>query len=403
MFNILWNVYVFASTYMGLDDFQPNRYNPEDVKLRDEDRWITSRVQSVSQEVTEAIEALHLHRAARSLQDFILEDLSRWYVRLIRGRTWIEKDDPDKLGAYQTLYLTLKQVVTLMAPIAPHLCEDIYQHLIRCLETDLPESVHLLDWEVDETLVDHYLEADMDVVRHIIEACARARDTARYKLRWPVQEIVIVSEDQKVLEAAQNLESVLLEQANTKKITPSQEFQDLKIIATPNMKTLGPRLRKDVPKVAAKLAEIDGKKLIDKMEADGVFMIDLDGSTVELGPGDVTMETELPDNVTNSEFPGGNVFVDTQITPEILSEAMSRELVRRIQDMRKDIDLEVEAHIQVSVDCSAEFYNLVKPFLDFISHEVRATELLFQAPDGDYTKDWKIEDHELIVGIKQLE
>ena len=124
---------------------------------------------------------------------------------------------------------------------------------------------------------------------------------------------------------------------------------------------------------------------------------------MEIGPGDVTMETELPDNVTNSEFPGGNVFVDTQITPEILSEAMSRELVRRIQDMRKDLDLEVEAHIQVSVDCSAEFYNLVKSFLDFISHEVRATELLFQAPDGDYTKDWKIEDHELIVGIKQLE
>jgi len=112
------------------------------------------------------------------------------------------------------------------------------------------------------------------------------------------------------------------------------------------------------------------------------------------------LETELPDNVTNSEFPGGNVFVDTQITPEILSEAMSRELVRRIQDMRKDLDLEVEAHIQVNVDCSAEFQGLVKPFLEYISHEVRATEILFQAQDGDYHKKWKIEDHELTVGIK---
>ncbi len=401
MFNILWNVYVFASTYMGLDDFQPTRYGPEDVKLRDEDRWITSRVHSVAQEVTESIEALHIHRATRSLQDFILDDLSRWYVRLIRGRTWIEKDDPDKLGAYQTLYNTLKSVVILMAPIAPHMGEEIYQHLIRSLETDLPESVHLLDWEVDETLRDHKLEADMDVARDIIEACARARDAARYKLRWPVQEIVIVSEDQKILKAALNLEAVLLEQANTKKITLSQEFQDLKIMATPNMKTLGPRLRGDVPKVAAKLAEIDGRKLMEKMDADGAFTLELDGQNVELGPEDVVLETELPDNVTNSEFSGGNVFVDTEVTPETLSEAMSRELVRRIQDMRKDLDLDVEAHIQVDVACSAEFENLVKPFLDFISHEVRATELSFQAQDGGYRKQWKIEDHELTVGIKR--
>jgi isoleucyl-tRNA synthetase len=289
----------------------------------------------------------------------------------------------------------------MMAPIAPHICEDIYQHFIRCLETDLPESVHLLDWEVDETLVDQELEDNMNVVRDIIEACARARDAARYKLRWPVQEIVIVSEDQHVLEAALNLEAVLLEQANTKKITPSQEFQDLRIMAAPNMKTLGPRLRGDVPKVAAKLAEIDGRYLMEKMEAEGVFIVEVDGNTVELGSEDVILETELPDNVTNSEFPGGNVFVDTKITPEILSEAMSRELVRRIQDMRKDLDLEVEAHIQVYVACSAEFRNLVKPFLEFISHEVRATELSFQGLAGDYTKEWKIEDHELTVGIDQ--
>jgi isoleucyl-tRNA synthetase len=243
----------------------------------------------------------------------------------------------------------------------------------------------------------------MTVVRDIIEACARARDAARYKLRWPVREIVIVSEDQEVLEATQNLEMVLLEQANTKKITPSQEFQDLKIMAAPNMKTLGPRLRGDVPQVAAKLAKIDGRELMEKMEYEGAFTVELDSQTVELGPEDVVLETELPDNVTNSEFPGGNVFVDTEVTPEILSEAMSRELVRRIQDMRKDLDLEVESHIVVAVECSAEFQNLVKPFLEYISHEVRAKELSFQAQEDGYRKPWKIEDHELIVGIKQLD
>jgi isoleucyl-tRNA synthetase len=241
----------------------------------------------------------------------------------------------------------------------------------------------------------------MNVVRDIIEACARARDAARYKLRWPVREVIIVSEDQKVLEATQKLKKVLLEQANTKKITPSQEFQDLTIKAAPNMKTLGPRLRGDVPKVAVKLAEIDGRDLMEKMEAEGIFTVELEDKAVDLGPEDVVLETELPDNVTNSEFPGGNVFVDTELTPEILSEAMSRELVRRIQDMRKDLDLDVEAHIQVHVDCSPEFRDLVEQFLDFISHEVRARELSFQAGDGDYIKEWKIEDYQLTVSIRQ--
>ncbi|MDP3066150.1 MAG: isoleucine--tRNA ligase, partial [Methanobacteriaceae archaeon] len=403
MFNILWNVYVFASTYMSLDNFNPTNYGPEDIKLRDEDRWITSRLQSVAQEVTESIEALQLHQATRSLQEFVLEDLSRWYVRLIRGRTWIEKEDPDKLGAYYTLYNAIKSLITLMAPIAPHISEDIYQHLVRCVETDLPESVHLLDWEWDETLQDQELEANMDVVREIIEACARAREAARYKLRWPVRNVVPVSEDSKVLKAAENLEGVLLEQANTKKITPSAEFQDLKIMATPNMKTLGPRLRGDVTKVAAELAKLDGRELMETLEREGTYSMELEDKTIELSLEDLVLETELPDNVTNSEFPGGSVFVDTELTPEILSEAMSRELVRRIQDMRKDLKLDVEAHIVVYVDCSPEFQGLVEPFLDFISQEVRAQELSFQAGDGEYSKEWKIEDYELTVGIKKSE
>ncbi len=243
----------------------------------------------------------------------------------------------------------------------------------------------------------------MDVVREIIEACARARDAARYKLRWPVRNVVLVSEDSKVLKAAENLEGVLLEQANTKKITPSAEFQDLKIMATPNMKTLGPRLRGDVTKVAAELAKLDGRELMETLEREGTYSMELEDKTIKLSLEDLVLETELPDNVTNSEFPGGSVFVDTELTPEILREAMSRELVRRIQDMRKDLELDVEAHIVVYVDCSPEFQGLVEPFLDFISQEVRAQELSFQAGNGEYSKEWKIEDYELTVGIKKSE
>ena len=149
-----------------------------------------------------------------------------------------------------------------MAPIAPHVTEDMYQNLIRSVETDSPESLHMLDWSFNKELIDEELESNMGIVREIIEACARARDAARYKLRWPVREIVIVSEDEQVLNAAQSLKNVIMEQANTKSVLTSDKFENLTINAFPNMKTLGPKLRQDVPKVATKLAEADGDEIL---------------------------------------------------------------------------------------------------------------------------------------------
>jgi isoleucyl-tRNA synthetase len=399
MFNILWNVYVFSTTYMSLDEFNPTLYNPDDLKFRDEDRWITSRINSVALEVTDALDSLHLHKATRSLNHFILEDLSRWYVRLIRGRTWVEKEDPDKLGAYFTLYHVLRKLITSLAPIAPYITEEIYQNLVFGVEEDAPESVHMLDWAVDEEAIDQDLEDNMVILRDIIEACAHARDVARYKLRWPVREIIIVSEDPQVMESASKLRNILLEQANAKKYTSSTEFKDLKIIAAPNMKTLGPKLRGNVSKVVSHLSTANGAEVIAELESSGEYLVELDDITIVLEEGDVVFETELPDNVVSAEFNGGSVFVDTELTPDILSEAMSRELIRRIQDMRKDLDLDVEANINVYVDCSPEFRKMVEPHLNFVSHEVRASKLLFGAVDGDYSKKWNIEEHGLSISI----
>ena len=401
MFNILWNVYVFSTTYMSIDNFNPTLYSEKDLKLRDEDRWITSRANSVARDVTKSLEALHFHKATRAINNFILEDLSRWYIRLIRGRTWIEKDNPDKLGAYYTLYNVIKLLVRTMAPIAPHISEEIYQNLVKGVEEDAPQSVHMLDWEFNENLIDEELEANMDVVREIIEACARARDVARYKLRWPVMDVLIVSEDKKVLDAVVSLKNVIMEQANTKDVLSSSKFEDVTIHAGPNMKTLGPKLRGDVPKVASKLAEADGAAILEKLESEGVYKVELEDKTIELAQDDIVFETELPENIASSEFDGGSIFINTELTEEILSEAMARELIRRIQDMRKDLDLDVEANIEVSVDCSSKFRGLIENFIDFISHEVRADKLVFGIENEDYTKQWKIEDEDVNVNIKE--
>ncbi len=403
MFNILWNVYVFSTTYMAIDNFNPTLYAEKDIKLRDEDKWITSRINSLAKDVAEALDSLHLHKATRSINNFILEDLSRWYIRLIRGRTWVEKEDPDKLGAYYTLYNTLKLLTKVMAPITPHVTEEIYQNLVKGVEENAPESVHMEDWEFNEDLIDNNLEKNMDIVRDIIEACARGRDVARYKLRWPVKEIVVVSENEDTLNAVKSLSAVVMEQANTKEIIATDEFENLKIIAKPNLKTLGPKLRGDAPKVMQKLSKTDGAQIKEELDKNGTYKVNIDEKDIALGTDDIIFETELPENLVSADFNSGNVFLNTEITEEILSEAMSRELIRRIQDMRKDLDLDVEANIQVFIECDKGFKQLIEPFHDFVSHEVRAQKMLFEAQEGDYTKEWKIEDENLKITIKILE
>jgi len=156
-----------------------------------------------------------------------------------------------------------------------------------------------------------------------------------------------------------------------------------------------------VPKVASKLAEANGEQIIRKLESEGSYTIEFEDKKVTLANEDIVFETELPENIASSEFEGGNVFIDTELTPEILSEAMARELIRRVQDMRKDLDLDVEANIQVFLECSSDFQLLIENFKDVISHEIRAENFYFESETGDYEKDWNIEDHKVKITINK--
>ncbi|RBQ22679.1 Isoleucine--tRNA ligase [Candidatus Methanobinarius endosymbioticus] len=420
MFNILWNVYVFSTTYMSLDGFTPENYEIEDKKsiiLRDEDKWIISRANSLSKEVEEDLNKAYFHQATRKINYFILEDLSRWYVRLIRGRIWVKKNDPDKLGAYFGLYTAIEILIKVLAPITPHICEEIYENLVKNVKSDSKLSIHMEDWEYDQNVIDEDLEKEMDVVRDIIEASTRARDMAKYKLRWPVSELTVVSDDNLVFEAVNHLESVIMDQANVKKIITTNEFENLKFIAKPNLKTLGPRLRQDMGNVKKFLAENDGNQIKADLKSNNKIDVIINegndnGSDkiIELSRDDVLFDNELPDDVVSSDFKGGNVFVNTQITPEILSEGMARELIRRIQDMRKDKDLDVEANIDVVVQTSDKLKDIIYDKIKFITNEVRAKNISFDSIDvnsindennsSKYIKEWKIEDENIIIQIE---
>ena len=405
MLNIFWNAYRFALPYMILDKFDLSKadLSKYDNSLRAEDRWILSRVNSLVKVVTESMEQYQLHRIVRSISDFILDDLSRWYIQLVRPRTWIEQDDPDKLAAYATLYEVLVTLSKLMAPYTPFLSESIYQNLVRGLDESAPLSVHMCDWpRAKEELIDKRLEASMILVRDVSMAASNARQKGGRKLRWPVSEIVIAPAKEAM--DLDNLENVLKGQTNSKKITvlsPGEKPKmDLEI--SPVHKKIGPVFKGDAKLVVEAIASADPssvKSLLDVGEA----VLRHSGKEYKVTKEMVTFRELPPENLFSAEFSQGFVYVDMMLTPELEAEGYAREIIRRIQDMRKEIDLRVEDKIRAVVDIES------KPILDLamqkkehIASEVRAADFemgLGLELKGKLVKDWDIEGVCVRIGI----
>ncbi|CAB3289846.1 Isoleucine--tRNA ligase [Methanocaldococcus lauensis] len=371
LFNTLWNAYMFAVNYMVLDNFKPDEKYFE--YLKDEDRWILSRVNTVAKIAIENLDIPYFHTYTWTLKDFILNDLSRWYIRLIRDRTWKEKDDTDKLAAYQTLYYVLLKLATIMAPVAPHTAEAIYQNLKT---EDMEESIFMNKIEVDEEFIDEELERDMAIVRDIVDAIYRGRDKIKYTLRYPLKEITIAGGEE-VKKAVERFEYIIKEQGNVKNIKFG-EVEGSKYIIKPNYRELGKRYRSEVPKVVEALNKADAKELMEKLKEGAVI---LDG--YEIKPEYVEIRLEIPEHISGVEFSKGTVFINTEITDDLIKEGLMREVIRRIQAMRKDMDLDIEEKIKVKVEGVD-----IDEFKEIIEREVRG--IFVDDIKEDYTKDWEI-------------
>lgn len=405
MLNILWNVYRFPLPYMILD-----RFNPVDVEnnlaalpLRPEDKWILSRVQSLIKQVDAAMSEYSLHKATRPISEFILEDLSRWYVQLIRPRTWREANDPDKLAAYYTLYEVLVTVTKLTAPFAPHISEEMYQNLVCNVVPDAPASVHMCEWAKPESkFIDAGLEKSMDIIREIAEASANARQKLKRKLRWSVKRIVVAPKNDEVCGAIASLESVLKEQTNAKKIVllkVGEVWEELGVEVVPNHAALGPVFKKDAGRVIAELKKADGREIKKAILETGSFELKTGVITQDM----VSFKELIPPAIAHAEFSGADVYVDTELTREIESEGYAREVIRRIQDMRKELDLAVEEEIKAVVEIrDASVVGLVLELKDFIAGEVRAKSLNIGSDvevEGALVKEWDVEGVGMRMGI----
>jgi len=334
--NTYWNVVNFASTYMNIDNYAPEAHTLKDVfpHLRNEDKWMLSRTEKVKKAVTEGLETRELHKVARALEDYIMEDLSRWYVRLVRDRSWSEstESENDKIASYFVLHDAIMNAALLLAPIAPHISEEVYQHM-----GGTKPSVHMEDWVTsNDTLIDDKIEQSMSLIQNIMEIVAAERAKMGSKLRWPLRGI-IVRGNEGINDSIRVFEDVLAQQGNIKEIR----------YAGPNDK-------------------IDGMDAVN--------------------------------------FDGGELFIDFSVTPEIEAEGYARELIRRIQQMRKDMKLNVEQYINCDVNAEPRLVELFDTWKDHISAEVRAKKLIFtDSPGGDEIKTWDVTGKDIVIGISSAE
>jgi isoleucyl-tRNA synthetase len=342
-----WNTYVFASTYMTLDKFQPQKWPLKKLaqSLRPEDKWLLSRTHRTVKEVTAAMEDYRIHEAVRKLKNFLIEDLSHTYVRYIRRRTWIEKETADKQSAYATLYFALKSALVMLTPILPFLTEAIYQDMFRNAEPKNPETAHLLEWPTyEDKMISDELEAEMDAAKTIASAVAVARGEKALKQRQPVRRIIVASNSKTARSALKTYYGLLLEQMNTRSLSG---------------------------------ISVEKKTKYEEPESSTQF--------------------------AKSQFSDGTVYLDLKLTQQDVSEGLARDIVRRIQQMRKEMDLKVDAYIEANLIVPHKIQKLLRTQQRYLTHEVRAKRLTIStektgSQDG-FSKAWEInkEKYEFIL------
>ena len=411
---IIWNVYAFATLYMSLDKFAPRKWPLQRLSrfYRQEDKWLLSRTERLVQDVSEHNEEMEFHLSARALRDFVIEDLSHWYIRLVRRRFWLEKKSRDKLAAYAVLHHALRTWLSLAAPMMPFVTETIYRESFRGTEPKGPETVHMTPWPgPSRRWINKTLEEEVKIVQHISEAVASARQSKKVKLRQPVSRILVVSDKPMVTRTVKALHELLLQRTNAKhvRLVGITEAERLKrLIVEPNFKGLGPAFRGNANKVAQALRTKDGRELLRAFKADGHFPLKTDHEDYKITSEMVTLREEMPENYALGSFDEGRVYVDLTIPADLVREGFVRDVIRRLQEMRKRLDLPVDAFADTFISVAdPERLGWLEDERDLLMEEVRAKTLLLlrldQAkPGATLEETWQIEGHELHMGLSQV-
>ncbi|HEC76451.1 MAG TPA: isoleucine--tRNA ligase [Thermoplasmatales archaeon] len=377
-----WNVFSFYKTYASLDDFDYEKDFVEFEKRRLIDKWILSRINKLIFEVEEKMEVFEVHKASRLIENFVINDLSNWYIRNSRKRFWTEERSTDKMAGYSTLYEILITLSKIMAPFVPFVSEKIY------IEMEKEESVHLCSYpESNDEMIDDSLEDKMETVRKIVEEARALRAKNGIKLRYPLKEIIIVSNEE-----IGELAELIKEEINVKNIIfNADDSTFMEKVAKPNYSKLGPKYKDNAKKVAEIIEKTDAGKL------NGMKIL-LDGIEYVIGKEEFLIEKRAKEGYAIGKIDDILIALNTKQTSELLAEGFAREIIRRIQEMRKELNLEMEEKISVEIDIER---GRIEGWEDYVKNETRSEKMEYKNPECEYVKEWNIDGEKIKIGIRK--
>ena len=392
----LWNTYAFYILYANIDEFNPTEHTLDYSKLSIMDKWLLSRLNTLIDTVDGYLGDYAIPEAARALQSFV-DDMSNWYVRRGRERFWAQGLEQDKINAYMTLYTALETVIKLAAPMIPFMAEDIYRNLVCSVNPSAPESVHLCDYPVSNpAFVDKELEASMDEVLNIVVLGRAARNSANIKNRQPLGKIFVTAP--KAL--ADEYREIIEDELNVKElefVTDSSSYVSYSF--KPQLKTLGPKYGKLLGAIREYLTSLDGSAAKQELDEKGTLTFTAGGTEISLAPEDLLIETVQREGFQAESGGGVTVVLDTNLTPELIEEGFVRELISKIQTMRKDAGFEVMDTIKIYVSGNDKIAAIFEANKASIAHDVLATAIT-AAQGGSYTKDWDINGEKVTLGVE---
>lgn len=390
----LWNTYAFYILYANIDDFNPMDYKLEYDKLPVMDKWALSKLNTLIKDVDGYLSEYKISESARAMTAFV-DDLSNWYVRRGRERYWGKEMTQDKINAYMTLYTCLVEMAKLSAPFTPFMAESIYQNLVHGIDDGQPISVHMADFpEYDESRIDSELEENMAAVLSAVTLGRACRNVANVKNRQPTAKLYVQG-----VELPDSYKELVADELNVKEVILTDnaaEFVDY--IIKPQMRTLGPKYGKILPKIKEVLAEVNGSDFVAKLNADGEEAIYIDGHDIVLTKDDVLIETTKREGYVSQMEHGVTVVLDTNLTPELIEEGFVREIISKVQTMRKDAGFEVTDHIAM---CYEGAEDVLAKNAKFIGSETLSDKVTNEQFDG-FTKEWDINSTPVKLTIKKL-
>ncbi len=394
----LWNTYAFFVLYANIDNFDPTKYTLDYDNLPVMDKWLLSKLNSVVKTVDDCLANYKIPESARALQEFV-DEMSNWYVRRSRERFWAKGMEQDKINAYMTLYTALVTISKAAAPMIPFMTEEIYQNLVRSVDKDAIESIHLCDFpKVEEAWINKELEDDMEELLKIVVLGRAARNTANIKNRQPIGTMYIKADK----EMGQFYTDIIADELNVKEVKFANDVESfISYSFKPQLRTVGPKYGKLLNGIRTALAEINGTEAMNELRSTGLLTLDINGNKVELSEEDLLIETAQTEGYVTEADGDISVVLDTNLTPELIEEGFVREIVSKVQTMRKEAGFEVMDKIHIYAKDNDKILELMKNHKEEIMSEVLAEDMTLGTIDG-YVKEWNINKEPVVLGVAKM-